>query len=165
MLKHDQYQVFEEFGNATMPHQFRVVHTSTGIVVVGNCKSEQSKPNLLQELIQKLEAVLPEDAPRNGVEAENHALQAQLELMKQQIAVLMGQREKTEPKKRGRPKGYKVKKQVGAKDSDPPTHPEGFSSIDPSVAQSSTSTAPAFQEKIYKPGKTVAVSRVKGMPA
>jgi hypothetical protein len=173
MLKHDQFRVDEEFGNATMPHQMRVTHIGTGIQVIGNCKSEQSKPNLLQELINKLEACLPADA-LGSVSSENDLLRQQLVAMQAQINALLTQsvgasaakpgvsQAKTQdvvPKRRGRPPKVKTLQTLIEQ-----THPEGYSVLDPSMV-----TAPpvvqVVEHRSYKPTKTVAVSNKADIPA
>ena len=164
MLKNDQYQIQEEFGNQVMPHQLRVTHIATGITVVGNCKSEMSKPLILQELIGKLESSLPADAATN-VDAEKADLQRQLLAMQAQINALL---ERQNPqtyidkvnkaiapaKKRGRP--AKAKPEAVA--------PTGYSVLDPTkVTAPPPSVAPA--PRSYKPGHTVAVSNKPGIEA
>lgn len=164
MLKNDQYQIQEEFGNQTMPHQLRVTHIATGVTVVGNCMSETSKSTLLAELVAKLEGVLPVDAAKD-VDAEKAELRRQLAAMQAQIDKLNNRQDPRTyidaPKKRGRPKGYKVVKKVAPKET--PTHPEGYSVLDPTKIAPPAPSLP--EHRSYKPGRTVAVSNVKDVPA
>ena len=142
MFRPEEIQVVEEFGNQVAPHQIRITHLASGVSVLGNTGSEEYKPRLREELIAKLAKCVP-NAQENP-QVQNDSLQAQLEALQAQIAALMAgakpekQAKPTQAakKSKGRPKGSKMVdgKLVlpdGMKEGDPPTHPEGYSVLDP----------------------------------
>lgn len=175
MLKMDQVSITEEFGNQVAPYQIRIRHVASGVEVVGNTGSEINKPALRDSLLQTLEKCLPsaEATPavsRDDEIAELKAMVAALLAGKQIEAPAKPVKIKTvvvEHKKRGRKPGTKMVggKAVlpdGMKEGDPPTHPEGYSVLDPSKVSAPPMMAPP-PARAYKPSQTV--SRVSDKAA
>ena len=166
MLKREDLQVIEEFGNQTAPFQYRVTHIPTGISVMGNTGSEAAKSQLLDTLVVKLESCLPDYKPAPA----QPGMQAEIDELKAMVAALLAgkqpvKKEKVKaeaPKRRGRPKGSKI---VDGKMVAPESvAPAGYSVLDPSKVQAPPVIA-SQERRSFKPSQTVAVSNVKDIAA
>jgi len=156
MLKHEEISITEEYGNGVAPYQYRITHIPSGIYVIGNTGSEAGKPRLQEHLLTALERSISDwTPPKPKSQAEEIAeLQARLEQLQGKPKVSKATVEIA--KKRGRPKGAKM---VDGKLVKPATAPEGYSVLDPSKVQAPP-TVQVFENRVYKPSKTVAVSNV-----
>ena len=169
MFRPEELQVVEEFGNQVAPHQIRITHIPSGVTVVGNTGSENFKATLRDNLLAALEKSIP--TVKGAPQVQNASMQEQLAALQAQIDRLtQGSVKAPEKKAKGRPKGSKMVggKLVlpdGMKEGDPPTHPEGYSVIDPGKVSAPPATMAPMPTRSYKPAVVVAKSNVKGIEA
>jgi hypothetical protein len=136
-----------------MPHWVTLIHTASGLRVQGNCRLEDSIPNVQAQLMNTLaKLVMTEESSRGkkfqqvqATERET-SLQAQLDEMKAMMAQMMGRQNPQTyiqetvaetPKKRGRPKGWKKPQ------ADVPPQAEGAQIIDGPIPQVAFGAVPA----------------------
>lgn len=163
MLRMDQVAITEEFGNQVAPYQIRIRHVASGVEVVGNTGSEGNKPALRDSLLVALEKCIPDAADSPAPTSRDDEIARLTALVEALMAGAQAGKIKVageEPKKRGRKPGTKMVggKAVlpdGMKEGDPPTHPEGYSVLDPSKVSAPPMMSPPT--RTFKPAQTVSV--------